>query len=100
MTRMKSERGVVHYRCPANTRLTLCGEPAGQRISDLFGGEYREWPLTTERVTCPDCAKVICACRNEPYNTLNAEVEDATMMRGIYAAVQPDGPVPPAEAQP
>jgi len=93
MTRIEHD-GVTHYRCPDNPGLTLCGIRADNRTEDLFGKvTVSIWPMSFVRVNCPDCAKVICACRNEPYNTLVAEVEDNTMMRGIYAAVEVDGPV-------
>lgn len=90
MTRIVDTNGVVHFVNPAHSGHTLCCRTAG---ADLFG-EFK--PLgkeTSDQVNCPNCAKVVCAIRNEPYNTLVAEVEDKTMMLGVYSAVEPDGPV-------
>jgi len=97
MTRIKGHQGVVHYRHPAKPYMTLCGACAENKHPDFFRDEYVPWPEAAERVTCPNCAKVVCAVRNEPYNTLVTDIDEATLDRGIYAAVQPDGPVQEVE---
>lgn len=94
LTRVRDvSTGVVHFNCPSDVRYTLCARPNGEKINDLFGGTYKSWPTTSERVTCHDCAKVVCKIRNEPYNTLDDAFDDETMVRGIYAAAEPDGRV-------
>lgn len=91
MTRIKdTNTGLVHYVCPAHGGHTLCARTGG---TDLLGNFVKLGEPTAERVTCPDCAKVVCAIRNEPYNTLVADIDDATLDTGIWAAVQGDGPV-------
>lgn len=94
MRRIKDIHGQVHYGCPADYHKTLCGCRAFDIAHTMFDTPEREpWLETTERVTCPDCAKVVCAVRNEPYNTLVADIDYTTLETGITAAVQADGPV-------
>lgn len=77
---------VVHFRNPAERDHTLCGQLA--RHFDLLGlpQPYKE---TSEPVTCPHCAKVYCAVKNEPWPS----VEGAAMDIGMYEAVKEDGGV-------
>ena len=94
MRRIKDNHGQVHYGCPADGYKTLCGCDAFNLEQTMFDPPEREpWQETTERVTCPNCAKVVCAVRNEPYNTQVADIDDTTLDTGIMAAVQTDGPV-------
>jgi len=94
MTRIKDCNGVVHFRHVCNTDLCLCGKNSFEPDPEmLIPDEIKVYKETSDPVNCPNCAKVVCAIRNEPYNTLVAEVEDKTMMLGVYSAVEPDGPV-------
>jgi len=95
MTRIKDAGGVVHFVNPAHAGHTLCCRTDG---ADLFGELKPLGKETSDPVNCPNCAKVVCAIRNETYNTLVAEVEDRTMMLGVYSAVEPDGAVREREA--
>lgn len=92
MTRMKAPDGTVHFGNPAHHLRTLCAVKAEDIAVTLLGAERTAWPVTVERVTCPNCAKVYCAVKNQPWNALGPFTEDA-LERGIYAAVQPDGPL-------
>lgn len=92
MRRVKDRRGVVHYGNPADQMRTLCAADAFDIQQTMFDPPEQEpWQETDDRVTCKDCAKVVCAIRNEPYNTLVADIDDATLDTGIYEAVKPDG---------
>lgn len=95
MRRIKDENGVVHYGCPATRAATLCGKPAGIVVTDIVTDKdtlFKALQETTERVTCPNCAKVVCAVRNEPYNTLVADIDGPAFYTGIVTASQADGP--------
>jgi len=100
MTRVEDDRGLVHFRNPARPDYALCGAMAGNVTIDIFGkATPTPWKLTTKRVNCTDCAKVVCAIRNTPYNALDAAIDDDTLMRGIYAAAEPDGRVKDREVE-
>ena len=88
MTRIvEKNTGYVHFRNPADDLMTLCGESARDREQDLLGSVLgKQMKETSEAVTCPKCAKVYCAVKNEPWPS----VDDAAMDEGIYSAVQPD----------
>jgi len=84
------ERGQdVHFAHPGNPALTLCGRCLGP--VDLLGNPLADLQMqeTAERVNCVECARTVCAIRNEPYNTLKDETDERTAMQGIYAAIQP-----------
>ncbi len=94
MRRIKDGKGQVHYGCPADGYRTLCGCDAFDTTQTMFDPPEQEpWQETTDRVNCPNCAKVVCAVRNEPYNTLVAEIDGPALDTGIWAAVKGDGPV-------
>ena len=89
MTRIVGKDGVVHFRNPAEPSKTLCGEWAHKLNVDLLGSHTEVWTETTAPVTCPKCARVYCAVKNELWNA----VEDGAMDVGIMDAVKPDGEV-------
>lgn len=73
MTRIRGVNGEVHFRNPANAFRTLCGKDASALE-------------TSEQVDCEKCAKVYCAIKNEPWNS----VQDEAMDKGIMEAVKED----------
>lgn len=95
MTRVRCQDGIVHFRNPVNPVQTLCGfQQTGTVKNNLFlGRECEFFPEASDRVNCPDCARVVCAVRNEPYNTIVSSVTDKALDQGIFDAVKPDGKV-------
>lgn len=83
---MDTDSGLVHFVNPANAGFTLCARTKG---TDLLGKRLPIGRLTSDLVTCPDCAKVVCAIRNEPYNTLESSFDETVFENGIYDAVKP-----------
>lgn len=95
MRRVKDpESGIVHFTCPSTLGMTLCAHEAGKKTDDLFSPTCKPWKETADLVNCPDCAKVYCAVKNEPWNT-HQTFEDETLDVGMYAAVEKDGPAIP-----
>lgn len=89
MTRIKDGNGVVHFRNPGNREMTLCGQTAVSNGEvGLFGDNAEAKPFNESKdiVICLLCAKVYCAVKNEPWNS----VEDTAMDFGMYEAVKDD----------